>query len=262
MKIVTPRAIIVGETAIVPDGLKEFLEAIGTPEWSTDAQSDSEVIVEVAGKLCYMSFGTELNRNLTRVGTRNNHDYIQKGLIETKHGSVLEHVAINIAFLNVSRVLTHELIRHRPGAAYSQTSGRYVRTDELAFWIPSCIKSDPTLESIFIEAVENQERSIKLMEEYTGIDKMTDFSKKKELTSAFRRIAGFGHASNIMATYNHRALRHLLEVRTHESAEEEIRLTFASLFQNLIDRYPAIYSDAESEMVKGIEKITFRTNKV
>ena len=262
MKIVTPRAIIVGETAIVPEGMKEFLEAIGTPEWTTDAGTDSEVIVEVAGKLCYMSFSTDLNRNLTRVGTRNNHDYIQKGLIETKHGSVLEHVAINIAFLNVSRVLTHELIRHRPGAAYSQTSGRYVRTDELSFWIPSCIDTDPVLRQIFITQAKSQEAAIEAMELHVGIDQMTDFNKKKELTSAFRRIAGFGHASNIMATYNHRALRHLLEVRTHESAEEEIRLAFASLFHSLRDRYPAIYSDAESEMVKGIEKITFKTNKV
>ncbi len=265
MKQVQPKAILLTETRIIPEGLQDFLLEMGVPHWSSDGESDTEVVVEVAGKLCYMSFDTSLNKNLTRTGTRSNRDYIQQGIIGQSHGSVLEHVAVGIVFTNVSRVFTHELVRHRAGAAYSQTSGRYVRPDELAFWLPTCIAQHPELQELFKEAVEHQEKIIAKLEEVSGINAMTspsDFQKKKELTSAFRRIVGNGAATNILATYNHRALRHLIALRTSRHAEEEIRLVFADLFKQLRHRYDAIYSDATVEEVNGIPEVTFKVEKV
>lgn len=265
MKIVTPKAFIIGETKLVPEGFQEFLEEIGVPEWNTDADSDTEVIVEAAGKLCYMSFDTSLNQNLTKTGTRNNFDYIQQSLLATKHGSVIEHVGVNLIFTNVSRVLTHELVRHRAGAAYSQTSGRYVRTDELAFWIPTCIRENIELAELFEQAIEHQEQIIAKMVEVSGIKRMNgqgDFDRKKELTSAFRRIVGNGVANHIEATYNHRALRHIIVMRTSRHAEEEIRLVFNSVAEQVADRYPAIYADMQREMVRGLWEITFTNDKV
>lgn len=196
----------------------------------------------------------------------NNTLYVRRNGIPVWCGnSVLEHVGVNIIFTNVSRVLTHELVRHRPGSAYSQTSGRYVRTEELSFWIPSCIKENPELERLFINAIEHQEDTIARMVEVSGLANMNsreDFAKKKVLTSAFRRIIGNGVASNIEATYNHRALRHLINVRTSRHAEEEIRLAFGNLFDQLKARYSAIYADANVEMVDGLPEITFATEKV
>ena len=265
MKIVEPKVFLIGETKIIPEGMQAFLEEIGVPEWSSDGGSDTEVLVEAAGKLCYMSFSTDLNKNLTKVGSRSNFDYIQEGIVGQKHGSVLEHVTVNIVFLNVSRVLTHELVRHRPGSAYSQTSGRYVRTDELSFWIPTVIKENIELAEVFEEAIIHQEKMLAKMVEISGINRMTskdDFHTKKQLTSAFRRVIGNGVANNIECTYNHRALRHLLTVRTSRHAEEEIRLVFNDLFNQLADRYPAIYADAKREMVDGYFEITFESEKV
>lgn len=265
MKVVTPQAFIIGDTQVDTDGLAAMLAAIGVPEWTTDAETGTELLIETAGKLCYMSFDTSLNKNLTRTGTRNNFDYIQQGLIGVGHGSVLEHGSVNIAFIDVSRVFTHELVRHRPGAAYSQTSGRYVRTDDLAFWLPSCITEDPNLEYEFRLAITQQEASIARMTEISGINNMTtqaDFAKKKVLTSAFRRIIGNGIANNITATYNHRALRYLSVARTSRHAEEEIRLGFNSLFGQLAKRYPSIYADAEYVNIDGYDEITFKNAKV
>lgn len=265
MKLVTPKVIIIGDTRIDQQGLHAMLDEIGVPEWTSDGESDSEVIVETAGKLCYMSFDTKLNENLTKTGGRSNFDYIQDGIIETKHGSCLEHVVVNIVFLNVSRVLTHELVRHRVGAAYSQTSGRYVRTRELSFWMPQVIRDNIELAGLFEEAIIHQEETLRKMEEVSGIHLMKskeDFEKKKELTSAFRRIVGNGVASNIMATYNHRALRHLCSLRTSRHAEEEIRIGFNLLFNQLADRYPSMYADSNREMVKGHFEISFANEKV
>ena len=89
MKIVTPRVFVIGESVAIQEGLQSMLDYLGVPEWKTDAESDTEKLSEIAGKLCYMSFDTDLNANLTRTGTRNNHDYLQQGIIATKHGSVL-----------------------------------------------------------------------------------------------------------------------------------------------------------------------------
>lgn len=264
MRLVMPKVFVIGETRLIPENFQEMLAEIGVPDWHSDGDSDTEVIVETAGKLCYMSFDTSLNKNLTRTGTRSNFDYIQEGLISTKHGSVLEHTAVNLAFINVSRVFTHELVRHRAGAAYSQTSGRYVRTDELAFWIPTCIRENIELAELFEEAIIHQEQTLAKMVEVSGISRMTgaDFTKKKQLTSAFRRIVGNGVANNILATYNHRALRHLITMRTSRHAEEEIRLGFNELFNTVADRYPAIYADAQRDMVDGYFEITFLHEKV
>lgn len=259
MKIVFPSIHIVGETRILPGDMGTFLETLGVPEWSSDGESDAEVIVETMGKLCYMSFDLKLNKNLTKVGTRNNFDYIQKGLIGAEHYSVLEHCAVNLVFVNVSRTLTHELVRHRIGS-YSQTSGRYVRMSELSFWVPSVIRENIELAELFDEAILHQEEMLRRMVAVSRIDTMTspgDFAKKKELTSAFRRIVGSGVATNIAATYNHRALRHIIQMRTSRHAEEEIRLVFNCVFEKVASRYPAIYADAHREMINDQFEVTF-----
>lgn len=234
-----------------------MLDELGVPDWYSDAPGSSELLIETSGKMCYMSFDTSLNENLTVVNGRTNWDYVQQAIIGNGHTSVLEHCVVNLAFTNVSRVLTHELVRHRVGAAYSQTSGRYVRLSELPFWVPSCIKEDPVLEEMFCRAIEQQEESLAAMVAHTGINDMKDFSKKKELTSALRRIIGNGVANNIMCSYNHRALRHILELRSSRHAEEEIRLAMSLLFLQVSARYPVIYADAVCETVNGLLEITF-----
>jgi thymidylate synthase (FAD) len=265
VKYAMPSVHLIGETQIVPEGLLTMLEALGVPEWHSDGASDAEVITEVAGKLCYLSFDTSLNKNLTRTGTRTNAEYIQEGLIATRHGSVLEHCVLNLAFINVSRIFTHELVRHRVGAAYSQTSGRYVRSKALSFFRPKVIKDNIELAELFDRAVEFQEQSVTLMEKASKIGTMLakgDFPLKKALTSAFRRIVGGGVSTNILASYNHRALRHLIEQRTSRHAEEEIRLVFNEVAELVSSRYPAIYADMDREWVDGYWEYTFTNQKV
>ncbi len=152
MKLVTPKVFVIGESTQIKEGMEAMLDHLGVPDWHTDAVSDAEMLSEVAGKLCYMSFDTDLNKNLTRTGMRNNEQYLQEGIIATKHGSVLEHTVVNFVLLDVSRVLTHELVRHGDGTAFSQESGRYVRR-ELGMFIPSIISEQPALLEAFIEAI-------------------------------------------------------------------------------------------------------------
>ena len=263
MKFVSPKVFILADTQVNAKGKQDFLNFLGVPDWATDAQSGAEEVIEIAGKTCYMSFDTDLNKNLTRVGTRNNHDYIQDGLIATKHGSVLEHGTVTFAILNVSRIVTHELVRHRQGAAYSQLSGRYVRLDEVVMAdLPSCISNDAFATQVMKDAVAATESYMQTLSKYFDLDNSTDFGMKKEVTSAIRRIIGNGQANHIIATYNHRAIRHILEIRSSAHAEEEIRRMAELMFDAVVERYPAIYGDAKISMVKGIKEITFEHSKV
>lgn len=247
-------------------GLNAFLNFLGVPGWKSDAFSDAELLAEVAGKLCYMSFSPDLNLNLTKTGGRNNYDYLQKGIIATKHGSVLEHSTVSLALMNVSRIVTHEIVRHRAGAAYSQVSGRYVRADHIDMYIPSDIQANPEARAVFVKAAGQMEENLIELAQIYDIDNMKSveqFSLKKILTSAFRRLVGNGQANHIVATYNHRSLRHIIELRTSSHAEEEIRLTFWKIFEQLRIRFPAFYGDAKvSDPIRGLPEVTFEYGSV
>lgn len=260
-RIVEPKVFIIAETQLSTPGLGEFLESIGAGEWGVQARepaSDAELLTEIAGKSCYLSFSLDLNKNLTRVGTRTNHEYIQEQIIRTRHGSVLEHSSVTFALVDVSRVLTHELVRHRAGTAFSQVSGRYVRSDSIGYFVPKVLREQvPFAEGVFYEAFSKMEALVKVLEKHFDIDNMKDMKMKKVLTSAFRRIIGNGQANHIIFTANHRALRHIIEMRTSRGAEEEIRIVFAEVFALVAKRYPAIYHDGIVGLYDGIAEVTF-----
>ena len=99
--------------------------------------SDGEHLAEFAGRLCYMS-----QRNPAGRATR---EYLVN-ILKQGHGSVLEHANYSLLLEGISRSLTHELVRHRAGFAYSQLSQRYVDESQAAFVVPPAIIGDEGLE--------------------------------------------------------------------------------------------------------------------
>ena len=262
MHVVNPKAFIIADTGVI-DGMREFLDALGATDWHvpTDVASDGELLVEVAGRTCYKSFGLDLNKNLTRV-RGDHHEYIGN-ILKTKHGSVLEHATTTVGFVDVSRVFTHELVRHRAGCAYSQESMRFVRLEDVGMYAPKCIEANPKAASLFQEAVQSAEYFYKLLCKELIHGGQT-FAEKKELTSAIRRIAPSGHATNIVVTANHRAWRHLFELRTAPGVEEEIGVVFSALARQFFERYPAFYQDIKYTQVEGARhpNVSFDNSKV
>lgn len=258
-KLVFPRAFLIAETKVDYAAMDHALLHLGVDGWASDGGTDADVLTEFAGKSCYMSFDKNLNLNLTKVGGRPNSAYIQDGIIGNKHGSVLEHSTVTFFLTNVSRVVTHELVRHRAGTAFSQTSGRYVRSNDVDMFLPKEIVAFPDAVSVFYRAVCEMEENIAELVEITGIEDMTDFGLKKRLTSAFRRIIGNGQANHLVMTANHRAWRHVIEMRTSVHAEEEIRYIMADVAGQLKERFPTIYADmtenADGEWVFAHSKV-------
>ena len=241
MKIVEPKSFIVGETVSRNDEMDAALEEIGAKGWQTDASIFGEKLIEFGGRLCYLSFEPGLNRNVTRVrkGWR---PYI-KNILESGHGSVLEHACVNVVFTNVTKVFTHELIRHRAGSSYSQVSGRFVLWNDLGMWIPPSIRDDPDLVEELVSAFMDAEEHMQNFEDLSGLESAESFSEKKKLTSTRRRISPEGAATHILCGFNHRAWRHVFTMRCDPSAEEEIAFVLGPLLKRFQGAWPALYED-------------------
>ena len=245
------KVFLIAKTVIEP--IEGWLMHLGAHEFMAEG-ADGDALAEVAGRRCYNSFKPGLNPNVTKVRKEG----FLKNILKQGHGSVLEHVTGTFAFEGVSRVFTHELVRHRAGCAYSQESLRYVRLDEsLKVEIPDCIKENPQAKELFKEAIRiNRLDQLKLSNIF-DIDKLS-FEEKKELTSAFRRIAPMGLSTAIVATFNMRALRHIIAMRTSPGAEQEIRKVFLEVFKIAVKEWPLIFQD--SIEYKG--EVTFENEKV
>lgn len=243
MKFVQPSVFILAETKLVKIGVQDFLSHLGVPDWDTNAPSDTEKLIEIAGKTCYMSFSTDLNKNLTQVREGKNKEYIQKGIIAVNHGSVLEHPSVTIAICDVSRIFTHELVRHRAGCAFSQQSGRYVRVNQIETYRPIHLTDKEN--ELLARSLAQIEVMYKDLESEVFERVGNDFNTKKKVTSAIRRMLPNGQGNHIIFTANHRALRHIIDMRTSEHAEEEIRVVFIEILKLLKERYPNIYEDMQ-----------------
>ncbi|MBI2625106.1 MAG: FAD-dependent thymidylate synthase [Candidatus Nealsonbacteria bacterium] len=251
MRIVEPKVFLVGETRIMKSELNAYLRHIGVPKWKSDATTDAEKLTEVYGRLCYRSFVPGLNPNVKKIRERNK-DYLEN-VIEVKHGSVLEHITLNFIFADVSRVFTHELVRHRVGVAISQESLRFVRLTDLGFWPPLAVRENEKVMEVMSNTFKILEKLQKDLAEELGLDEEDKkFAEKKKLTSAMRRIAPLGSATAIGWSTNIRNLRHVIEMRTDPAAEEEIRLVFGKVAEIVKERYPNLFADYEVEIADGL----------
>lgn len=238
---------IIGESTINPKELHRYLTSIGAPLWTTDAPSGPEVLSEVYGRLCYRSFGAGLNKNITRV-REGNAPYLDN-INRVNHGAVLEHAVINFIFGKISRIFTHELVRHRVGIAISQESMRYVRIDDIQHY-ESMLMDEPT-KAWFIQHALYTEELIAKLESHHKIDEM-EFSDKKKYTSLFRRIAPDGILTSMGWSANLRTLRHVIPLRTSRHAEEEIRGIFDIVAFRCREMYPHVFADFTRTEVDGI----------
>ena len=204
---------------------------------------DGEKLIELAGRRCYKSFDVGLNPNISKI--RKDSETYHKNLLESAHGSVLEHLQMTFAIEGVSRVFTHELVRHRAGCAYSQESLRYVRLNELSFWLPPEIEANPEAVELFEETVGMLEDAQTKLADLFKIAEMESFADKKKLTSAFRRIAPIGLATGILFSCNMRTLRWVIQMRTSSAAEVEIRQVFNEIFEMASQKWPFLFQDFE-----------------
>lgn len=256
-KLVAPKVYLVGETRLVESGLMDFLKDSGNLEFKkyiddarADGLDDGAILMSMYAKLCYASLTLGHNANLTRV--RSIEDNI-KSVFDTAHGSILEHVLFNFVIDKCSRVFTHELVRHRAGTAFSQTSGRYCRLDEIDLVFDPIL--DPVKEDVR-QLLKYVEEMYEHMVHKIGLDTEPNFERKKLLTSALRRIAPNGQSNQMGFSLNLRTLRHTIMLRTARTSEWEIRNIFAQIYRSMKAKYPLFFHGAKEGFVNGELEVT------
>src|SRR5689334_2434352 len=87
-----PRVYLVGRQVVSDEAIQRFL-ADEERTWETDTPVGAEKLAEIAGRVCYMSYGR---------GRKTNAEFLSH-IIEVGHGSVLEHGVWSFLFTGVSR---------------------------------------------------------------------------------------------------------------------------------------------------------------
>jgi len=215
----------------------QFTEPSHLPVAWLGESTDGERLAEFAGRLCYMSQGNPAKRP-----TREYLENIKK----QGHGSVLEHSNYSLLLEGVSRSLTHELVRHRAGFAYSQLSQRYVDESKANFVVPPAIIGDKALEEKWRGEVEGAQNTYvalveQLMERYAWVADRVH--RRKMSREAARAVLPNATETKIVVTGNARAWRTMLELRSSEGAELEIRRFAVATLRLLQREAPGLFSD-------------------
>ena len=154
------------------------------------------------------------------------------------HASVIEHAAFTFSVEDVSRALTHQLVRHRI-ASYTQQSQRYVTYDTIEKYVtPPSIARSAEAKALFDETLE------KISQAYQKLLKMT--IPKEDA----RFILPNAAKTNIMVTMNARELRHFFNLRCCARAQWEIREVATEMLKQAKKAAPALFEDSGPSCVE------------
>jgi thymidylate synthase (FAD) len=260
-----PKVYLVTRPAVDWEQVAAFLSEEGLPPVpdSIRAGSDeSSAIVEISARLCYMSYGR---------GRRDITDFINN-LLSSKDGSVFEHVNYGFVFTGVSRSLSHELVRHRAGFAYSQRSQRYVDETEAAFVVPPALVTENVetaeatriLEDALKTAADSYAGLVEALQDALPKEKFEHATdRRKAIRQAARAVLPNATETKIFVTANVRAWRHFIEMRAASYADWEIRSLALAVLEVLQQEAPLLFGDfTVSDLPDGTKIATPEHSKV
>ncbi len=169
---------------------------------------DCQELVAKAAKLCYSA--SSINDLADKVDGMDVTNFVKR-IVRTGHHSVLEHINFSFGIEGVSRVLSHQLVRHRL-ASYSQQSQRYVKLDKtFDYVIPESVEDDRGVYEIYRGAMGFAHRAyLELLD--AGVP-----------PEDARYVLPNATETKIFVTMNARTLLHFFEVRCCNRAQWEIR---------------------------------------
>lgn len=192
---------------------------------------NADSICAAAGKSCYSE-----KSSADLLGLQDPEKTLSK-IVGMGHYSVIEHASFTFSVEDVSRALTHQLVRHRI-ASFSQQSQRYVSLEEPTYVIPETVKADPESLAIYEKTMDQ-------------IWKAYNELQKKIPAEDARYVLPNGCTTNITITMNARELLHFFSLRCCNRAQWEIR-EMAELMMALCKEVsPTIFKDAGAPCVRG-----------
>ncbi len=179
---------------------------------------DAEKLIETAGRLCWD----------TQDKTGTVPDRIQKWL-EIGHESMVEHACATF-YIRASRVLTHELVRHRV-ASYSQRSQRYVKETESRYIEPPPIEDNEAAHKQFEEAMTAC---------WQAYGDLLARGIKAEIA---RYVLPNACETQIICTWNFREIRHIIKLRTSKRALPEMMAVAEEMRKIVKEIAPQVFAD-------------------
>ncbi len=196
---------------------------------------EPEKTVCLAARLCYSDNSiSELDEKVRGIDQAK---FLSK-IVGMGHLSVLEHASFSFGIDGISRVTSHQLVRHRV-ASYSQQSQRYVKFDSPEFVLPETIGSDPGRKARFDAALSS---IYKLYSELVEEDVPAEDA---------RYLLPNAACTKIVVTMNARELLHFFRLRGCERAQWEIREMAIEMIKLAKAAAPIIFADTGPACVRG-----------
>ena len=198
-----------------------------------DYTPEPERVVAMAARLCYSASGAE------ELADKLSEDKVKemvRRMVSLGHGSTLEHASFTFGIEGVSRVLTHQLVRHRI-ASYDQQSQRYVAAHGFQYITPPSIAEKP-------EALAKYEAL--LAEIRKTYDELTDMGVPKEDA---RYVLANAAETKILVTMNARSLMHFFNLRCCNRAQWEIREMAYKMLAEVKKVAPTLFHNAGASCV-------------
>ena len=169
---------------------------------------DPDKSVALSARLCYSPVGvTELQEKMSDEEAAR----LVRMLVRMGHFSPIEHVTFTFAIEGVSRVLTHQLVRHRI-ASYSQQSQRYVKEHNFESIMPPAIAAIPEAKAKFETCMQNLQSLYNDLTDNYGI-----------ANEDARYVLPNAAETKIVCTFNARSLYNFFNLRCCNRAQWEIR---------------------------------------
>ena len=189
---------------------------------------EPEKTVAMSARLCYSPIGAaQLEEKITDEQAAK----LVRKLVEMGHFSTLEHVSFTFAIEGVSRVLTHQLVRHRI-ASYSQQSQRYVKEHDFETIMPLSIAARPA----------EREKFEKLMSEIRNL--YTEWTEMGIPAEDARYILPNAAETKIVVTMNVRSLYNFFSLRCCSRAQWEIRALADKMLAEVKEVAPVLFEKA------------------
>lgn len=162
----------------------------------------------IAAKTCTTTQIPDMT-SIDKENEENRNVFLQQ-IFNSGHLSVFEHASFTFAIEGVSRITSHQLVRHRL-ASFSQRSQRYTTSNGISCVTPPSIQGNPQAKEKFEHALRN------VFETYQSL---LDAGIPKEDA---RYILPHGWTTGLIVTMNVRELFHFLQLRLCTKAQWEIR---------------------------------------
>lgn len=189
---------------------------------------DPERTAAAAARLCYAPI--DATRILDELSPARVNRLLRQ-ILKSGHHSVLEHASFTFAISEISRVTSHQLVRHRL-ASYSQQSQRYVAYDHLEAITPPSIAANPVLEAQYAAAMTAAHTLYVALQE-AGI-----------AAEDARYVLPNAAATNMVVSMNARELWHFFTLRCCNRAQWEIRALAHAMRRTVQAVAPVLFEDA------------------